>query len=112
MLGTILTIAFVCSIMAVIAFFICEEICFSDDLKLWCILAVVVAVILAIVLYFYDSCPACGCVDSGRYCTECGVDKHPPKDSRRCPECGKVHDLYSEYCANCGAHLKEEVNEK
>ena len=43
---------------------------------------------------------ACGAVNTGKFCSECGAPK-PADDKWICPECGKENT--GKFCADCGA---------
>ena len=44
---------------------------------------------------------ACGAVNTGKFCTECGEKKPEPKKGWTCPSCGAVNT--GKFCQECGA---------
>ncbi len=51
---------------------------------------------------------ACGAVNTGKFCAECGAKKPEPVKGWTCPECGTVNK--GKFCAECGA--KKPAGEK
>ena len=51
---------------------------------------------------------ACGAVNTGKFCNECGAKKPEPVAGWTCPECGAVNK--GKFCAECGA--KKPAGEK
>ena len=45
------------------------------------------------------TCPKCGKVNSGKFCSECGASK-PAADGWVCPKCGKSNT--GKFCSECG----------
>ena len=50
------------------------------------------------------TCPVCGAVVSGNFCSVCGAAK-PAKATWTCPTCGKENE--GNFCSNCGAKKPE-----
>lgn len=48
-------------------------------------------------------CPKCGTVNTGKFCTECGEQKH---EEKTCPKCGNVVDENQKFCPECGEKLQ------
>ena len=46
------------------------------------------------------TCPACGAVNTGKFCAECGAAR-PAEEGWTCPTCGAVNK--GKFCAECGA---------
>ncbi len=51
------------------------------------------------------TCPACGAVNTGKFCSECGAKKPAPANSWTCPVCGSVNT--GKFCPECGAKKPE-----
>ena len=46
---------------------------------------------------------ACGTVNTGKFCTECGTPRAEKK--KFCPQCGAVTPPGSKFCTSCGARF-------
>ncbi len=46
------------------------------------------------------TCPKCGKVNTGKFCSECGEPKPAEAGSWTCPKCGKVNT--GKFCSECG----------
>ena len=49
---------------------------------------------------------ACGAVNTGKFCSECGAKKPEAADGWTCPSCGKVNK--GKFCSECGTKKPEE----
>lgn len=46
------------------------------------------------------TCPKCGKVNTGKFCSECGTSKPAEEGGWTCPKCGKVNT--GKFCSECG----------
>ena len=54
------------------------------------------------------TCPQCGAVNTGNFCSECGTKKPAPAGAVKCPGCGKEYPAGTapKFCPECGTKLQ------
>ena len=54
------------------------------------------------------TCPECGAVNTGNFCSECGTKKPAPAGAVKCPGCGKEYPAGTapKFCPECGTKLQ------
>lgn len=54
------------------------------------------------------TCPECGAVNTGKFCSECGTKKPAPAGAVKCPGCGKEYPAGTapKFCPECGTKLQ------
>lgn len=55
------------------------------------------------------TCPKCGTMNTGNFCTNCGTKK-PVNDKKHCPNCGHEVPENARFCPNCGHDLSQGGN--
>ena len=51
------------------------------------------------------TCPKCGALITGKFCTECGTPRPEETAEKVCPKCGEKVAPDAKFCMNCGEKL-------
>ena len=51
------------------------------------------------------TCPECGELITGKFCTNCGAKRPEESEEKFCPACGEKVDTNAKFCINCGEKL-------